>query len=32
LGVAEGDANGSWAVPTIEIRRDRVLVLERARG
>jgi len=30
LGVAEADAEGSWAVPQIEIRRDWVLVLERA--
>jgi hypothetical protein len=29
LGVAQADAEGSWAVPQIEIRRDWLLVLER---
>jgi len=30
MGVAEGDADGSWAAPQIEVRRDWLLVLERA--
>ena len=30
LGVAQGDAEGDWTVPQIEIRRDWLLVLERA--
>ena len=29
LGIAERDADGSWPVPQIEVRRDWLLVLER---
>ena len=29
LGIAEGDIDGSWPVPQIEVRRDWLLVLER---
>ena len=29
LGIAEGDAEGNWMIPQIEVRRDWLVVLER---